>query len=134
MRSSVVCSDSYHVNILQIYAVASSAAVLGKLAIVEDTIVVLKTFDELRNDLSVSAGFIAEDVTTFISGSTVPLIQEFSQVMTHDFCFPSALTFSSPRVLSVMTPLRTDSRSHYITHSVRLSIFCASIAHPFLTN
>lgn len=75
---------------LQIYAVASSAAVLGKLAVSEDTVVVLKNFDELRNDLSVSGGFNAEDVTTFISGSTVPLIQEFSQVMTYDFCSSSA--------------------------------------------
>lgn len=75
---------------LQTYAVASSAAVLGKLSVSEDTIVVLKSFDELRNDLSVSGGFNAEDVSTFISGSTVPLIQEFSQVMINGFYFPSA--------------------------------------------
>lgn len=93
------------VSALQIYAVASSAAVLGKLAVSEDTVVVLKNFDELRNDLSVSGGFNAEDVTTFISGSTVPLIQEFSQVMTHDF--PSA-----PRILKSTCTVSHDTSAH----------------------
>jgi protein disulfide-isomerase A1 len=63
----------------QIFAVTTLPAILSKLAITEDTVVVLKSFDELRNDLSVHSGFDADAVKLFVSGNTVPLIQVFSQ-------------------------------------------------------
>ena len=45
-----------------------------------DTIVILKKFDELRNDLPVGDSFDVEEVKNFISGNSIPLVQEFSQV------------------------------------------------------
>ena len=62
------------------YAVTTSTVVLDSLSIKEDTIVVLKSFDELRNDHSVASGFVEEDVATFIMASSTPLVAEFSQV------------------------------------------------------
>ena len=41
---------------------------------------VLKNFDELRNDMTLEKGFVAADVEAFVSASTIPLVQEFSQV------------------------------------------------------
>ena len=44
-----------------------------------DTVVVLKTFDDLRADLSVAAGFDKTAVAAFIGENSTPLVQEFSQ-------------------------------------------------------
>jgi hypothetical protein len=56
---------------------------MKKLALTQDTVVVLKSFDDLRADLPVHAGFDAAAVNLFISGNIVPLVQEFSQVCDH---------------------------------------------------
>jgi hypothetical protein len=42
-------------------------------------VVLLKTFDDLRADLDVSAGVEKEALTTFIGENATPLVQEFSQ-------------------------------------------------------
>lgn len=44
-----------------------------------DTVVILKTFDDLRADLSVAAGFDKTAVSAFIGENSTPLVQEFSQ-------------------------------------------------------
>jgi hypothetical protein len=54
---------------------------MKKLALTQDTVVVLKSFDDLRADLPVHTGFDAVAVNLFISGNIVPLVQEFSQVL-----------------------------------------------------
>ena len=46
----------------------------------EETIIILKKFDELRNNLGIENGFDVEEVKNFISGNSIPLVQEFSQV------------------------------------------------------
>jgi len=59
------------------YAVTSSSALKEKLS-VSDTVVVLKSFDEKRNDFPITGTFDEEAVSTFIAGASIPLIQEFS--------------------------------------------------------
>ena len=94
---------------------------LEKLAIKEDTIVVLKNFDELRSDMSVASGYNADEIEIFIGGSTVPLIQEFSQVTTHDVtsallaftpfiafyhhCLTTQLAFNFPMLTMIQSQL-----------------------------
>lgn len=65
---------------VQVFAVTTAPAVMTKLGLTQDTVVVLKSFDDLRNDLPVHTGFDVNAVNLFISGSIVPLVQEFSQV------------------------------------------------------
>jgi len=62
-----------------VYAMTTSTEVKGKLAVTTETVVVLKSFDEKRNDLSVASGFDDAAVEAFIAGATTPLIQTFSQ-------------------------------------------------------
>jgi D-ribose pyranose/furanose isomerase RbsD len=79
----------------QTYAITTAAAIKKDLAITKDTVVVLKNFDELRNDLTIEKAFVAADVEAFINAAVVPLVQEFSQVT------PPPLPLSS---LSFRTP------------------------------
>ena len=65
---------------MQVFAVTTSAVVLDALSIKEDSVVVLKSFDEHRNDMSVEAEFVVKDVTSFIFASTMPLVSEYSWV------------------------------------------------------
>ena len=80
--------DSAHAKELQklandledeIVAVTTSDAIKKKLAITKDTVVVLKSFDEKRNDLAADGAFDSLAVKEFIVKSSTPLIQEFSQ-------------------------------------------------------
>ena len=59
----------------------TAPVVLDSLSIKEDTVVVLKAFDERRNDMSVEAGFAVEDVASFIFASTIPPVSEYSEVI-----------------------------------------------------
>ena len=59
-------------------ALTSSSEIKSKLALTKDTVVVLKKFDDKRNDLVVEADFDLADVRSFIMGSITPLIQYFS--------------------------------------------------------
>lgn len=63
---------------LHSYAITSSEAVKSKLGVTADTVVVLKSFGDLRNDLPVGDKFQSEEVSQFISGNSVPLVQTFS--------------------------------------------------------
>lgn len=53
--------------------------------------VILKTFDDLRADLSVAAGFDKAAVSAFIGENSTPLVQEFSQ----EVCNPTCLSHST---------------------------------------
>ncbi len=63
---------------LHVFALSTSDAVKNKLAVEHNTVVVLKSFDDLRADMSVAAGFDSEAVGEFVMGNSMPLIQEFS--------------------------------------------------------
>lgn len=60
------------------YYISSSADVKDALAVSEDSIVILKTFDDKRADLAV-AGQNPGQIYNFILGNSVPLVQTFSQ-------------------------------------------------------
>lgn len=60
------------------YAISYSDAIKTELALVGETIVLFKDFDESRVDLSITE-FDETEVKNFITGQSVPLIQEFSQ-------------------------------------------------------
>jgi protein disulfide-isomerase A1 len=63
---------------LHTFAFTTDAAVLAKLGVAADSLVVLKTFDDLRADMSVASGFDAEAVGEWVMGNSMPLIQTFS--------------------------------------------------------
>ena len=114
---------------------------LEKLAIKEDTIVVLKNFDELRNDMSVASGYNADEIEIFVSGSTVPLIQEFSQVTTHDYLLLAfTLLIAFYHHLPDHTTCSQFSDAHYVTIvvqsmcHVRLILYYAYIMILILHN
>jgi len=60
------------------YAVSHADDIKAKFGVSGDTVIVVKDFDELRADMSVET-FDADAVKLFISGQSVPLVQEFSQ-------------------------------------------------------
>lgn len=61
-----------------VYAITSSEDIKQSLNLQGDTVVVLTNFDDKRNDLSVST-FDIDAVEKFVSASSTPLIQTFSQ-------------------------------------------------------
>lgn len=61
-----------------VYAATTADAVKAKLGVSGEALVVLKSFDNLRDDFSLQSGYVAADVETFVMGATTPLIQEFS--------------------------------------------------------
>jgi hypothetical protein len=72
------------------FTITSSADIKTKLALTTDTIVILKTFDELRNELVVSGASLDVEATqAFVLEGCTPLIQTFSETN-------SRKIFSSP--------------------------------------
>lgn len=61
------------------YAISTDAGVLSKLGLTSDAVVVLKSFDDLRADLSVSDETSADEIAAFALANSTPLVQEFSQ-------------------------------------------------------
>ena len=61
------------------FAISTSAAVRAKLAVTGDVVSILKTFDDKRNDLSVTDATTFKDITDHISKMSVPYIQTFTQ-------------------------------------------------------
>lgn len=61
------------------YAITSDAGVLSKLGLSGDAVVVLKSFDDLRADLSVSDATTDGEISAFAMANSAPLVQEFSQ-------------------------------------------------------
>lgn len=60
------------------YAVTTDPAVKAKLGVAADTVIVLKSFDDLRADLPLTQEVSEDDITEFVSANSVPLIQVFT--------------------------------------------------------
>jgi len=90
---------------LHVFAITTDASVKAKLAVTDDTIVVIKNFDELRNDLPVGDSFDAEAVAEFVSGSSIPLVQIFTPEA-------SKKIFSSPIQQHVLFFTNKDADHH----------------------
>jgi protein disulfide-isomerase A1 len=71
---STAANDDLHV-----YAVSYDASVRSKLGVSSDSVIVLKSFDDLRADLPLSSETSDSDISSFIVANSSPLIQEFSQ-------------------------------------------------------
>ena len=61
-----------------VYGSSTTVEIQQKLGVTGDAIVILKKFDELRNDLVIDDKLTVESLKSFIASTTVPLIQEFS--------------------------------------------------------
>jgi len=60
------------------YAISTSAALKTKLAVTGDSVVVLKSFDDLRADHAIGGHFDSDAVYKFVSSNSIPLVQTFS--------------------------------------------------------
>ena len=60
------------------YAISTDASVKSKLAVTADTVVVIKSFDDLRADHAVGDKFDSDAVHKFIAANSTPLVQTFS--------------------------------------------------------
>lgn len=61
-----------------IYAYTSDAAVQSALGVEGDAVIVFKTFDDLRADLTVGAETSADEIGAFVLANSTPLVQEFT--------------------------------------------------------
>lgn len=61
------------------FALTTEAAVIDALKAKPDTIVLLKKFDEGRNDFSSDAKITEAEIRTFIASNQLPLVNEFNQ-------------------------------------------------------
>ena len=57
------------------YAITTSAAVKSKLALSGEAVVILKSFDDLRNDLPLGGELSAAELESFVNANSVPLVQ-----------------------------------------------------------
>lgn len=71
--TSAASADDSHV-----YAITTDAGVKAKLGVTADTVVVLKSFDDLRADLPLTDDVSEDAITEFVAGNSVPLVQVFS--------------------------------------------------------
>ena len=95
------------------YFISSSDAVKSSLAVTGDSVVVLKNFDDKRNDLTVSAATTEETISTFVVENATPLVQVFSQegakkifsspVQRHLLVFTDSSASHHPSTLSAVT-------------------------------
>jgi len=60
------------------FTIGTTSDVGSAYDVTEDTIVVLKDFDEKRNDMPVSGETSKDDMTTFVRGSSTPLVITFT--------------------------------------------------------
>jgi len=96
---------------LHVFALSTDASIRSKLALTEDTIVVIKNFDDLRADLPVGSSFDEDAVSEFVGGNSTPLVQEFSQES-------SKKIFSSPIQKHVLFFTNKDADHHAPTKAV----------------
>ena len=99
----------------QIFTITSSDNIKAKLGLEGDAVVVLKTFDELRNDLSIAGDLDVEATTQFIIGSCTPLIQTFSDQT-------SRTIFSSPIKVHTLFFTSSEEDHHESTMSVMTEV------------
>lgn len=100
---------------IQTYAITSSDAVMRKLGVTGDGLVVLKTFDELRNELPLAADFDSAAAATFVADSCTPLVQTFSDANAKKI-------FSS--VVKVLSLARASASSHALLLVARIVHDC----------
>lgn len=62
-----------------VYTISTDAGVRSSLAISGDTVVVLKSFDDLRADLAISSSTTAFDINNHVAGNVSPLINTYSK-------------------------------------------------------
>ena len=60
------------------FVITASPEVLTKLGVTKDAIVVLKVFDEKRDDFDLGATLDSDALTNFVAAKTTPLIQDYS--------------------------------------------------------
>merc|ERR1711966_421639 len=70
---SVAGGDDAHT-----FAVTSAAAVKASLGVTTDSVIVIKTFDELRNEITVDGKSTSASISEFITAHASPLVQIFS--------------------------------------------------------
>jgi protein disulfide-isomerase A1 len=90
---------------LHVFAITTDATVKAKLAVSDNTLVVLKNFDEKRNDLVIGDAFDAESTALFVGGNSAPLVQIFTPEA-------SKKIFSSPIQQHVLFFTQKDSDHH----------------------
>lgn len=105
-----------------IFTITSSSSIKEKLGVTTDnTIVVIKTFDELRNDLVIDASNVKEEeIEDFISASCTPLIQTFtdetskqifsSAIKVHNLFFTHAEAVHHTLAMDVMKEVASKFR------------------------
>jgi protein disulfide-isomerase A1 len=62
-----------------VYVISSSAEIKSHLGVSGDTVVIKKSFDDLRNDLTVSDSTKREEIGVFVSKNIIPLINVYSR-------------------------------------------------------
>lgn len=88
-----------------IYAVTADAGVKSKLAVGDNTVVLLKAYDDLRNDFKFEDETTTEDVTGFVAKKSTPWVQVFSAEN-------SKKIFSSPVTKHVLF-FTNDKKDHH---------------------
>eukprot|EP00605_Chrysophyceae_sp_TOSAG23-4_P001576 GSChrysophyteH1.ASY1.ANO1.1731.1 assembled CDS len=86
------------------FAITDNADVKSSLGVSADTVVIVKTFDERRNDLEISNSANKQDIIDFVGGHAIPLVQVFSDET-------SGKIFKSP--IQKHTLFFTDSQSDH---------------------
>jgi protein disulfide-isomerase A1 len=96
-----------------VYKITTAAAVKSKLGITADTVVVIKQYDEGRNDLNVEGATDGAAISSFINGNVVPLINVYTREK-------AAKIFSSPVKVHGLFFTDADEDSHKtVTEEVR---------------
>jgi protein disulfide-isomerase A1 len=103
-----------------VYAHTTDAGVKSKLGVSGDAVVVLKSFDDKRNDMQITGEFDKDAVANFVAGASVPLIQTFSQesskkifsspVKTHILFFTDKSKDHHDETIKTLTPLATSHK------------------------
>jgi protein disulfide-isomerase A1 len=104
-----------------VYAYTTDAAVRSSLAVAAgDHVIVLKAFDEKRNDHALTGDFDTSAVSTFVAGASTPLVQTFSQesakkifaspVKNHMLFFTDAGADHHAPTMATFTTLATEFR------------------------
>lgn len=100
------------------FTITSNADVKAKLGVSGDAVVVLKTFDELRNELAISGTLDVEATTDFVIGSCTPLIQTFSDQSSRKI-FGSSIKVS-PFTLQSLTSFDVHMFNRFTPYSSRM--------------
>jgi protein disulfide-isomerase A1 len=111
-----------------IFAMTADASLKSALAIAEDTVVVMKSFDDGRADLALGSKFDNAVVESFINGESVPLVQEFtkesaskifkSPITKHALVFTDKSADHHTSTLALMTEIGAEIKGKALVVSV----------------